>query len=226
MASYTARVMPAVLICAPDPLFDDLHETLFWRDGIERHLANRFEDALAIAIAARPDLIAIDRDLPWAQRLIEKLRREPSTRPASIVVLARGDFETAEVGFLEAGANAILRLPPGPDWDGRLGELMQVPARKQARIPVRLQFEAQETGAIRTVSGHTVNISVTGMLIETSSPLGLATDVDFSFRFAAGEPPVAGCGQVVRQTEGGEYGVRFYGLEGDGGEIVRRFVGR
>lgn len=216
--------MPAVLICAPDPLFDELHGTLLWRTGIERHVASRFEDALTIAVAARPELIAIDCDMPQAQRLIENLRGDPTTRQVSIVILARGEFESGELAFLEAGANAILRMPPGPEWDERLAPLMQVPVRRRARIPVRLQFEGRKTGAIRTVHGLILNISLTGILVETSHALEVGDDVDFSFRLAEDAPPVVGCAQVTRVAGAERYGMRYYGLEGDGAERVRRFV--
>lgn len=216
--------MPAVLICAPDPLFDELHGTLLWRTGIERHVASRFEDALTIAVAARPELIAIDCDMPQAERLIENLRGDPITRQVSIVVLARGEFESGELRFLEAGANAILRMPPGPEWDERLGPLMQVPVRRRARIPVCLQFEAKQTGRIGTAHGLILNISLTGMLVETSHALEVGDDVDFSFRLTESAPPVVGCAQVVRVAGNVRYGMRYYGLEGDAGERVRRFV--
>ena len=49
----------------------------------------------------------------------------------------------------ESEANAILRLPAGPEWNGRLERLMAVPVRKDARFPV--SFDVQD-GRIRYVT--------------------------------------------------------------------------
>lgn len=216
--------MPVVLICAPDPLSDALHDTILWRQDIERHVASRFEDALTIAVAARPHLVVVDRDLPRALRLVENLRHDPATRGVSIVVAARGDFEPAELGFLQAGANAILRLPAGPDWDDRLSQLMQVSARRATRVPVQLQLEDPSASGVETWWGTVLNLSTSGMLVEVSFPLSMGTDLDFAIRLTPEAPPVRGCAHVVRQAGPGRFGVRFYGLEGDGAERVERFV--
>lgn len=216
--------MPSVLICAPDPLTDELHRSLLWREGIERYLANRFEDALAMAVAARPNLVVVDRDLPRALRLVEDLRKEPSTRGLSIVVLARGDLDPDELRFIEAGANAILRLPAGPEWDERLSRLLQVPRRRAVRMPVRLEFEGRSERPVETVWGAVLDVSLTGMRVECRAELGIGADLDFSFRLARGSEPIVGCGRVVRRASTGGYGVEFYGLEGDGKERIRRFV--
>ena len=58
------------------------------------------------------------------------------------MVAARGDFDPSEVELLEAGANAILRLPAGPEWDERLPRLMDVPVRREARFTVHFDVEA------------------------------------------------------------------------------------
>lgn len=215
--------MPSVLICGPDPLTDELHDTLLWREGVERRVATGFEDALTIAVAAHPDLVVVDGQVPRADRLVQDLRRDPATRRTSIVVVARGAFEPAEIRFLEVGANAILRLPAGPDWDERLAPLMRVPGRRALRAPVRLQFEGRTPPGIETQWGAVLNLSQTGMLVETEKPPAVGTDLDFSFQLPSEAALVVGTGQVVRHSARA-FGVRFYGLEGDGLERVARFV--
>jgi CheY-like chemotaxis protein len=213
----------SVLICALDPLTDELHGTLLWRDGIERHVAASFEEALTIAVAAHPNLIAIDRDLPRSSRLIEDLRRDSSTRELSIVVIARGEMRLGELSLLQAGANAILRLPPGPDWDARLSQLLNVSVRSKTRIPVRLEVEGS-TGEIELFRGTARNLSVSGMLLDCEALLAIGTDLDFALALPTCKEPIVGCGHVVRRDAEGRFGVEFYGLEGDGAERVRSFV--
>jgi CheY-like chemotaxis protein len=214
-----------VLICAPDPLTDELHRTAIWRDGNQRHLAASFQEGFTMAVAVRPALILIDRDLPRAGRLIENLRKDETTRNASIVVAARGEMLDSELHLLEAGANAVMRLPAGEEWDERLSHLMRVPARRAARVPVRIQFEGKTQG-VETVWGSVVNLSVTGMLVEATGPLEIGSDLDFKFQLPDSREPIRGVGQIVRIAESNGYGVRFYGLEGDAADRVRAFVTR
>ena len=213
--------MPVVLMCAPDPLVDDLHGTVLWRSGIERHVASRFEDALVTAVAARPHLVVVDRDLPQAERLVADLRGNPTTRGCSIAIVARGDLQPTEVRLIEVGANAILRLPASAEWDERLARLIAVPARRRSRASVTLEFEGK--AGIERVSGRIADISVTGMAVRCACVLTLGRDLDFSFTLHGGTP-IVGCGRVVRLGRPGRYGVEFYGLEGNGVERVRAFV--
>ena len=87
--------MPTVLICAPDPLTDELHGTVIWREDIERHVAGRFEDAFTIAVAARPNLVVVASDLPRADRLVQDLRGNSTTRQTSIAVLVPGEQDSS-----------------------------------------------------------------------------------------------------------------------------------
>ena len=134
--------MASILICAPDPLTDDLHDTILWRDGNERHVVTSFQDALLMAVAVRPALIVIDRDLPRSLRLVEDLRGDATVHHVSIAIAARGDISDLEIQLLQSGANAVIRLPAWHECDERLGELMQVPARRAARLPARLEFSS------------------------------------------------------------------------------------
>lgn len=175
-----------------------------------------------LAVASRPDLVAVDRDLPRAARLVAALREDEATRRASIVVLARGDFDPLEVEMLEAGANAVLRLPPGPDWEPRLRELLAVPVRKQARLAVRLQVEGFRAGGV-PVEGLALDLSQTGMLLEVRSPLHPGDDLDLRFH-TPGRDLIEARARVVRQASPVRFGVQFAGLGSSERERIRRFV--
>jgi CheY-like chemotaxis protein len=198
-----------------------MHDTLLERGGIELHLAATAKEALRLAVTVRPDLALVDRDLPQARRLVKGLREACRL---SIAVIARGDFDPEEQELLEAGANAVLRLPADPDWDERLARLVDVAPRQSVRAPVSVDFEATPAGTVERVWGHLVNLSVTGMLLECAAPLDVGVDVDFSFRLPPAGAPVVGCGRVVRRAAPGRFGVEFRGLQGDAGERLQRYV--
>ena len=76
--------MAAALICSQEDLQPELGHTVLWRTGIERHVATRLEDARTMAVAVRPDIVVVDRDLPGSYELIVALREDPSLRRVAL----------------------------------------------------------------------------------------------------------------------------------------------
>jgi CheY-like chemotaxis protein len=216
--------MPAVLVCSHGDVKEDLGGTLLWRDDMDRHVVLKMDEALMLAVAAKPQLVVIDRDLPWAGRAVTALREDPSTRGLSVVVMARGDFDPAEVELLECGANAILRLPAGPEWNGRLQRLMDVPIRKEARFPVSFGVDASN-GTGTGANAQALNLSASGMLIETASSLGMQEEVQLQFRLPPAPDPVRVEAQVVRQAAPTQFGLEFRRVGADVARRIQRFLG-
>ena len=200
--------MTAVLICSHADVQEDLRGTLLWRDGIERQVVAKMEEALMLAVAARPRLVVVDRDLPWAARIVSALRGDPTTRGISLAVIARGDFDPAEIELLECGANAILRLPAGPEWNDRLQRLLDVPVRKETRFPVSFEVQAASNGS-GAANARALNLSASGMLLETAAAVGLQEELRLQFRLPADSTPVRVAGQVVRVASPSRFGVEF-----------------
>jgi len=217
--------MASVLICAVSLGTHELSRTLLWRNGIERVSSTGREDALLRAALIPPSLVVIDHDMPEAERLVRELRTGPRTRGVSIAVVARGDFDAADLHLMEAGANAILRFPVTAEWDERLAALISVPPRKSGRIPLQLKFECTSAGALpQATAGTALNISEHGMLVETDIGIPLGSDLDFRLHLPGGGKPLRGCGQTVRQDSAMRSGVRFYALGEGGLTRVRQFV--
>jgi CheY-like chemotaxis protein len=214
------------LLCTEGSFDTELGETLLWRDEVERQSASSAEQALAAARCQQPDVMLVDRDLPQAARLVHDVRRDPKMRRVSVVVIARTDFEAVEVELLEAGANAVLRLPVTPDWDDRLARLVAVPVRREVRCPVQLELEADAGPGIRAAAATALNLSINGILIETDAELRVGDDLDLRLSLPELSATVAGCGRVVRHAGRHRYGVEFYGLEGEGADLVRSYVER
>lgn len=177
-----------------------------------------------MALAARPELVLVDRGLARAEELVRRLRADESTRALSIAVVARGDFEPAEVELIEAGANAVLRLPADGNWDSRLLKLMSVPMRRDARFPVHLRLSDPLRHDAAGV-GLALNLSVHGMLVEAQAPLGLHDRLAFAFRLREHDrEKVSGRGHVVRQADPTRFGVEFEQLDHAGAARIQHFV--
>jgi hypothetical protein len=214
--------MPTALICSQADLELELGQTLLWRRDFERHSVGGLEEALMLALAARPAVVLVDRDLPRSAKLVAKLRADPATRGLSIAVLARGDFDPGEIELLEAGANAILRIPPGPDWDDRLTPLLQVPIRKDIRIAVQFDVEASARGP--AVPALALNLSAHGMLMESHVALAVGDELSVTFLLPGDAVPVTCGARVVRQAAATQYGVGFLAFDREDKGRVDRFV--
>ena len=171
--------MAVALLCCEADLEADLRGTVLWRADFERHLARRLEDAQLMALTETPELVVVERELSWAPELVRVLRADPLTRAVSIAVVTRGEFNPREVELLEAGANAVLRLPVGPDWDERLSRLAHVPTRAEARCGVDFEVDATVRQGAPSLRGVALDLSTSGMLLLSPVELSVGEDVDF-----------------------------------------------
>ncbi len=207
-----------VLICLHDPAADGLDETLLMRTGLDWRRVGTLTEARTLLSPRRPGLVVLDRDDPGAEAFIREVRQDELTRSVSVVVAARGEFRSHELQLLEAGANAVLRLPPGPEWDERLARLARVPSRRAVRLPVRLQIEGRTLLDLTSITGTVLNLSATGFLVECDRVLDLGVTVRFSF-FLPGNPvAIVGQGRVMRDGGAGRFGVEFDRLDGEAAE--------
>jgi hypothetical protein len=207
-----------VLICSEADLGAELASTLIGRQGVDRLKAGSLDEARTLCAALFPGAILIDRDHPAVRELVEGLREDPATRSRSLAVLARGEMQPIEVELLEAGANAVLRLPPDAGWDERLSRLLSVPARHDARLPVRLALEGGDAAP-----AVVLNISAGGMLLESALPLQVGQELSFSFSLPDGAR-VEGHGRVARQAGPGLNGIEFLSPARESQDAIRSYV--
>jgi hypothetical protein len=216
--------MLSALICTHADLEADLGQTMLWREDVDRHLVGRLEDARTMALAARPSIVVVDRDLPWASRLVAALRQDASTRGLSIVVVARGDFDPAEIELLELGANAVLRLPIDEGGDARLERLVNVPVRKEARFSVSFQVDTFAADSAEGEPALALNLSQNGMLMEVSTALRVGADVLLRFPLGDAPPAVRSRGRVVRVASASQYGIEFTDVEPEVATRIHEFL--
>jgi CheY-like chemotaxis protein len=215
-------VIRAVVVSASD-LAAELGGTVLFRHNVERLRASGVEDVRKAADAGRLDVVVVDSALPRAAAIVAALRQDPATRPTAIVALGRSEFGFDHLDLLEAGANAILPLPPGHDWDDRLMRLIHVPVRRATRFPVDVALD----GGLRNgtaFTGRALNLSVHGLLLESQQPLQVGEDLSFSFEIPGVQGGVRGTGTVVRAAAGRLFGVELTHVEGDGRVRIKRYV--
>jgi DNA-binding response OmpR family regulator len=216
--------VPTALLCSQQNLEAELAGSALMGAGVERHFATKLEDARTMALAARPEIVVVDVTLPRADQLVKALRSDPSTRRISIAVVARGDFDPEEVALLEAGANAVLRLPPDSTWPERLQRLMAVAVRKAIRLPVSFSVEAHLRRSGVSTPGQAVNVSETGLLLESSLGLEIGDGIRLEFELPQAPGALEAHGRVVRRAGTNQYGIEFHDLDGKVQSAIHSFV--
>lgn len=221
---------PRLLIVAARDLTPQLGETVLWRSGIERVFSPSPDAALETLPMLGARLMVVETDDPSATlRFIDDVRRDPLTRGVSVAVLGRDLTLRDEDALRVAGANLVLsgKVDPGL-WDARLEELLQVPRRREVRVPVLCEAWSQIPGE-PGVEGWALNISLRGALIETDTPLDIGTSIDLSLQLPGGGPDVKAVARVVREAGASDgrawSGVEFLILRGDGRDRLVRFIG-
>ncbi len=215
--------MTTVLVCARPDLESDLSRTLFWRDDLERYVADRVDEARALALSTEPNVVVVDLHLAGALALIESLRSQALPHPVSIVALIEGAAEGPSRA--ESGIDTVLPLPSGPSWDDRLVDVLGIPTRKQARYAVRFDVLTTLPSKPSAHRGLALNMSAGGVLVECRDlRLHPGDDVHLSLPLPGLSHPVEGRARVVRQPAEENVGLRFEAFTGDGDRQVREYL--
>lgn len=214
--------MAVVLICSTRSLDRELQGTVLFRSGVDRELVRSAAEVQSRLNSGRISLLCIHRQVTGIENLIRTLRKSPTLKRISIVVFSEDDFDPSEVEVLEAGANAILRLPPGDDFNDRVGKLMEVPSRRDVRIPVRLQVAAT-SGFGATVPVLALNLSSTGILVESNHPLNMGDEVNIAFRFEESGEIFSATAHITRTAGPNRYGATFETVS-RGEQALRTFL--
>jgi CheY-like chemotaxis protein len=224
--------MPRVLVVASTDLSPELGDTVLWGDGVERSFASRIDDGLRLARTERPAMVVLDgHDSLAALSFMRSLRADPMARCASIAVLSRSSSLLDEEALRGAGANLVLsgRVDPAL-WNRRLEILLNVPRRREARFPVLVDSWSRFGPEVEPIPGWALNISIRGVLLETTEPLDLGTKLDLRFSLPSDGPEVRTMGQVVREAvpmgERTRAGVEFLILMGQARDRISWFVDR
>jgi hypothetical protein len=208
---------------ASSDLARELGDTVLFRSNVERIRVSGAGDVRRLADEGRVDVVVVDSSFSGAAALVAALRQDPLTRSTAIVALGRWELGFDQLGLLEVGANAILPLPPGRDWDDRLMRLIHVPVRRATRFPVDMAIEGGLKGGL-TFTARALNLSVHGLLLESPQPLDVGEDLRFSFLMPGVSAVICGTGTVIRAAGTERFGLELTHVDGDGRVRIKRYV--
>jgi len=189
------------------------------------------EDAVALAFTKSFDLVIFDAEperLGLAE-LVGRLRTPGcASRACSLLVVAGPGAGREARGLIGRGVNRVVTLDMHEEIiEQHVADLLDVAPRAAVRFKARLTT-VLEDGKVEIV-GRTENVSVTGMLLETSATFEIGQTVAFEFLANGGSDMVSGEARVVRQAvaeRGGVDGIglRFLEFNGDGRERIEAIL--
>ncbi len=105
--------MPRVLIVEDDLGFRTMLETMVRLEGHDVSLAANGETGLAQATAKKPEIVLSDIDMPamTGLQLVKKLKSNPETAAAYVILITGQGGQDAKLDALRAGADDFLEKP-------------------------------------------------------------------------------------------------------------------
>jgi uncharacterized protein (TIGR02266 family) len=222
--------MPRVLIVSAADLTPELGKTILWRSDIERSFVSDSHQSVAAVQKSAPNLVVVDgMDAPATVNLIRDLREKDATRQVSVAVLSRAASGPEEEQFRRAGANLVLAGSVNPVlWDDRLEELLDVPPRREVRIPIKFEVWSHFASDEEHLSALALNISARGLLLETDEVVARGTTLELAFTLPEDKEALRAVAQVVREAEivagRPRYGLEFLILKREARARIQDFV--
>ena len=224
--------MPRVLIAAPPDLIAELDRSILRRSGVERVVAIHPDHTIEAVRTSRPDMVILgETDGNDTCALRRRLRSDQATRAISLAVISRNPpTQNEEAALRRAGANVVLTGDMVPEMsEDAIDQLLDVPIRKEANVPVRFVVWSHVGPDGPTLEGRTHNVSVRGILLETPEPVVIGSKLELAFTLPDDDVPIRAVGQVVREHawgEGTQVGVEFLILRDFGRNRIRAWVSR
>jgi CheY-like chemotaxis protein len=223
--------MPRVLIAAPSDLVAALDRSILRRSGVERVLALDPARAFDAIRTSKPELVILGENAGHDIRaLLRRIRADPATRTVSLAVISRVPPSPEQEAELQrAGANVVLTAEMVPKMsEESIAQFLGVLVRREARMPVRFVVWSHVGPDHAPVEGRGINISVRGLLLQTSEPVDIGSKLELTFRLPGEDVDLRAVGKAVREHpvgEGKQIGVEFLILRDDARDRIRAYVG-
>ena len=174
--------------------------------------ANSNEEVLEMHKQENFDLIIMKLKSPGldGDALCSLIRKDEKLCKVSLIILCDNNKPDVDRSS-NCGANAVLTLPLSTDaLSGLVFNLLNVPRREAYRVLINVQVSGKHDN--KSFLCSSVNISCTGLLIETGKKLDLRDKVSCSF-FLPGVKKMTLNGTIVRvnakTVDINEYGIKF-----------------
>ncbi|HBR17719.1 MAG: hypothetical protein A3G39_08160 [Deltaproteobacteria bacterium RIFCSPLOWO2_12_FULL_43_16] len=205
--------MKKLLLVDDVKLFLELEKTLLTRSNIQLLTALSGQEAINIHRKEKVDLILCDMYMPGmnGDEVCRAIRSDEDLKNVSIIMVTTSakDIDTC----MAAGANDSILKPINPtELLKKVGKYVNIAMRRDIRILARIGVEGVKGVSSESFLGNTVNISSSGVLIETSHVFTIGENVSCSFFLPGNSTPINAEGDVVRKANGSQAGMNYYGI--------------
>jgi response regulator RpfG family c-di-GMP phosphodiesterase len=201
------------------------------QQNLEVTSADTPEDAVEMASEKKFDLVIFDAETgPVALAdLVARLRDNASASSGcSLLVVAgpRAAYDARDQ--IGRGVNRVVNVDdPGTVIEKHLAELLDVAPRAKVQLVTRVTYDLAN-GSLQ-VDGQTANVSLNGMLLQTTTTFEPGQEVVFEFMADERGDVVSGRGEIVRSADAGREGlqgiaIRFTDFDGDGRERIEALL--
>ena len=219
--------MKKILLVSNQETFLVRNKALLNRAGFIILTASSAEEGLRSYRQESVDLIISMLDLPetGGDQLCSQIRQDKSLRQVPLILVCY-DTEAELERAAQSGANSWVIRPVHPEMLlKQIGKYLDIPTRREYRAVFNASIHGSH-GSL-TFSGITRNISVSGVLCETTIELH-QDDQICNLLMAIDSHPIIGDGKVVwsESLPGGlyHYGVQFTNLATGCREKIEEFV--
>lgn len=207
--------MKKVLLVDDVKLFLELEKTLLTnRSNLQLFTATSGKEAIEIHKREKVDLILCDLYMPGmnGDEVCKIIRKDDNLKKVSIIIVTTSAKDSDMC--LEAGANDVVLKPVNPsELLKKVGKYINIPMRRDIRILARIGVEGLRGMGAESFISNTVNISINGVLIETSHTLTIGEAVSCSLSIPGNSTLVTVTGEVVRKGDGKQSGMNYYGIK-------------
>lgn len=214
-----------VLLGSPDAKTVRMAKELVSAEGGDLILAEAAESVARLARDERFDTIAADTSLPNFSRtgFTRIVRNSKLNSRAPIILLAGLPANAPRPAASDVRVMAKFALPAElPPFLKEIARKLASDRRKHRRLSFRTSVNCVE--GIRRFRARSVNLGISGMLLESSLPIETGTGLHLYFYLAPGETALHTPGRVVRLDAGNHVGVSFENMGNYERERLKQFL--
>lgn len=213
-----------------DPVYTRLllEKTCLSRKEYQLFTSQRGSEGLQKAREIKPNLILFSAnlgDLDGAS-FCKNIRQDEETRKTSLILVVAKDDDHKINEIMASGCNDFITFPLNKIiLDQKLGIFLNIAIRKAARIMVQLKIETKSFQGFHL--GTSINLSKTGMLLETPIILQKGEEIYIKFFLPRSLKQIESRAMVVREEEAKNikrYGLKFLNLDPESENMIEEFT--
>ena len=222
-----------ILIVDDMETFLKLEKMLLERSGYEIITARTGAEALKKVQAEKPRLVFLDMIMPemTGDAVCRYIKTSKSLKHIPVIMVTTKSDPPSRERCAQAGCDDFMTKPVTQrDFFEKIKKFINIEKRRHPRAPLRVSAECLQNEV--SYQHYTVDVSQSGMFVETLSPLPLGTELGLRFGLPRQGAPVLVKGRVVRTVPPGQasegnpcgMGIRFTNLSSEDSDKIREFV--